>query len=284
MVSFISSFFVCFAVLVGSWNLKWFPSGRAEHRAKPEVEARTIADAGDVVRRGVGTEKGVILFFQELRDGAACSNLTVSTGLTNLHTAVVSAFREYDRRLGWQQCGIVTDLPVLDARWSYWKHPKRVYPPRGYAYALVDAGKDGLVACYCVHLKSDYGVKTPADAEKNAEKRRVCAEQLVAEAKHVKGPDGKKVCRVVIAGDFNADRFEKDGVDVRTFSTLTDAGFADGWEGAALAARGTHPGKGRWPDSTLDYVFHFGWTRVVSRALSPSVPLSDHRMVWMHLE
>jgi len=284
MVNFLSALVFCFAVLVGSWNLKWFPSGRAEHRAKPEVEARTTGEAAAVVRAGIGTEKGVILFFQELRDGTACSNLVARTGVTNLQTAVVSAFREYDRRLGWQQCGIATDLPVLDAHWSYWKHPKRVYPPRGYAYALVDAGKDGLIACYGVHLKSDYGAKTREEAAKNAEKRRVCAEQLVAEAKRVKGPDGRKVRRVLIAGDFNADRYEKDGVDVRTFSTLTDAGFADGWEGAAASERGTHPGRGRWPDTTLDYIFHSGWTRVARRALSPSVPLSDHRMVWMNFE
>ena len=33
------------AVLCGTWNLKWYPSGRAEHRASPRVEAANEADA-----------------------------------------------------------------------------------------------------------------------------------------------------------------------------------------------------------------------------------------------
>ena len=146
-------------VLCGTWNLKWFPSGRAEHRASGRVESANIADAADIVREGLSSAKGAgaIIFLQELRDETVCSNLIVAVGNTNLALASVSAFRDWDRRLMWQQCGIATTLPVVEASWSYWKHPKGVYPPRGYAYAVVDAGKDGLIACFCIHLKSIYG-------------------------------------------------------------------------------------------------------------------------------
>ena len=47
-------------VLCGTWNLKWFPSGRAEHRASPRVEKANIADAADVVREGLGSGMGVV--------------------------------------------------------------------------------------------------------------------------------------------------------------------------------------------------------------------------------
>ena len=43
------------ALVAGTWNLKWFPSGRAEHRASERVEAANIADAADVVRKGLRT-------------------------------------------------------------------------------------------------------------------------------------------------------------------------------------------------------------------------------------
>ena len=116
-------------VLCGTWNLKWFPSGRAEHRASARGEAANIADAADVVRKGlrtagvlsgksVSTDTGVILFFQEMRDMAACSKLVAAVGVANLAPASVSAFRDWDNRLLWQQCGIATTLPIVESSWS----------------------------------------------------------------------------------------------------------------------------------------------------------------------
>ena len=75
-----------FAVLVGSWNLKWFPSGRAEHRASARVETANIRDAADVIRANL-TGRGRVLFLQELRDPAACSNLVTAIGDDRLHVA-----------------------------------------------------------------------------------------------------------------------------------------------------------------------------------------------------
>ena len=75
--------FLIFAVLAGSWNLKWFPSGRAEHRASARVESANIADAADVIRANL-KGSGRVLFLQEMRDAKACSNLVVAIGDTNL--------------------------------------------------------------------------------------------------------------------------------------------------------------------------------------------------------
>ena len=272
------------SVLAGTWNLQWFPSGRAEHRASPRVEAANVKDAADVVHAGFGRRKGVILFFQELRGAEAASNLVAAVEAKGLKLAVVSAFRERDGRLGWQQVAIATDYPVVDANFAYWKRKKKTVAPRGYAYALLDCGSDDMVACYAVHLKSNYGAKTVEQKMANAAKRAICTEQLAESTKNLCAPDGRKVSRVIIAGDFNADAFAESDVGETTFSLLLAAKFKNCWDGAPLSERGTHPGRFRWPDSTLDYVFHRGFARQTMRRLSPLVPLSDHRMAWVELE
>ena len=276
------------AVLCGTWNLKWYPSGRAEHRASPRVEAANEADAAELVQSGlkanVRKEDGVVLFFQELRDSAVFSNLVQAVKWPGLGMAAVSEFREHDNRLGWQQCGIASTLPVLDAGFSYWKRPRKIFPPRGYAYAILDGGADGVIACFCVHLKSDYGATTAEIRNANIEKREVCAEQLVEAAKRMKAPDGRPVKRVLVGGDFNSDpRAERYGGE-RTHAILLDGGFRDGWEGVAAEDRVTHPGSRRNPDCTLDFVYFRGFKTCTLRAASPEIPLSDHRMAWFRFE
>ena len=267
-----------FAVLAGSWNLKWFPSGRAEHRASMRVEAANIADAADVVRENL-KDRGRIMFLQEMRDAQACSNLVGAIGDANLKVAVVSAFRDFrDNRLQWQQLGIITDLPVIETKWEYAWKADGMFVPRGYAYALLDGGKEGKIACFCVHLKSNYGARKPAKKLENMLKREAGMRQVLEAAKTC-GAD-----KVLIAGDFNSDRFQMAFKSERIFHMLESAGFKDGWGDAPLAERGTHPGNTRYPDSTLDYVFHKGFSRCASRTLVRSVPVSDHRMLVMTFE
>jgi endonuclease/exonuclease/phosphatase family metal-dependent hydrolase len=267
-----------FAVLAGSWNLKWFPSGRAEHRASKRVEAANMADAADVIRSNL-KGSGRVMFLQEMRDTQTCSNLVEAIGDPGLKVAVASAFRDFrDNRLQWQQLGVITDLPVIEAKWEYAQKADGMFVPRGYAYALLDGGKEGRIACFCVHLKSNYGARKPAKRRENMLKREAGMRQVLEAAKAC-GAD-----KVLIAGDFNSDRFQKSFKDERIFPMLEDAGFKDGWEAVPLAQRGTHPGNTRYPDSTIDYVFHKGFARCTYRALAPSVPLSDHRMLIMSFE
>ena len=270
--------FLIFAVLAGSWNLKWFPSGRAEHRSSARVESANIADAADVIRANL-KGSGRVLFLQEMRDAKACSNLVVAIGDTNLKVAVVSAFRDFrDNRLQWQQLGIVTDLPVIKAEWKYSKKADGMFVPRGYAYALLDGGEEGRIACFCVHLKSNYGAKKAAKKKENMLKREAAIRQVLAAAENC-GAD-----KILIAGDFNSDRFQRAFKDERIFSMLESAGFRDAWEGTDPSQRGTHPGRSRYPDSTLDYVFYKGYSRCASRFLAPAVPVSDHRMLAMKFQ
>lgn len=267
-----------FAVLAGSWNLRWFPSGRAEHRASPRVEAANFADAADVIRANL-KGKGRVMFLQEMRDAHSCTNLVKAIGDPDLKVAVASAFRDFrDNRLQWQQLGILSDLPVIEAEWRYSKKTKGMFVPRGYAYALFDGGDEGKIACFCVHLKSNYRARSAAEKKENMLKREVVVRQIL-EAAGKCGAD-----KVLIAGDFNSDRFQQSFKDETMFRLLGSAGFRDGWDGASETERGTHPGRGRYPDSTLDYVFHKGWKSPPSRFLVPAVPLSDHRMVVMSFE
>ena len=90
--------------------------------------------------------------------------------------------------------------------------------------------------------------------------------------------------KVIIAGDFNADRFLPQIKNEKLFSFLESGGFVDGWNGADLAERGTHPGNTRYPDSTLDYIFHRGFEKRLSRMLAPAEPISDHRLAVMVFE
>ena len=263
------------AVLVGSWNLKWFPSGRAEHRASPRVETANIRDAADVIRENL-KGKGRVLFLQELRDPQACSNLVTAIGDPKLFVAVASAFRDTrDNRLQWQQLGIVTDLPVIEAHWRAAQKAGRMFLPRGYAYALLDGGREGRIACFGVHLKSNYGAYAADALASNAAKRAAAMRQLLAEARKV------EAAKVLIAGDFNADRVQPAFAGEKLFALLEADGFRDGWSGVAAEARGTHPGSGRFADSTLDYIFYRGFKGRTSHMLVPEVFVSDHRMVVM---
>jgi len=270
-------------ILTGTWNLRWFPSGRAEHRAEPAVEQANLQMAADTLRARLAARgrDSVILFLEELRDADTAAALVSRIGDTNLTVAAVSAFREYDGRLGWQQVAIVTDLPVLDGHFAYWRRPKKVFPPRGYAYALLDGGARGPIACYGVHLKSNYGAVTAEKRADNSLKREVCAQQLADLAKKLVAPDGR-LCRCfLIGGDFNVDPFARRFADEKTFPILYAAGYRNCFEGAAREERATYAASGRYAGSTLDFILYKGFESPRDRALAPAVPVSDHRFLTM---
>ena len=90
------------AVVVGTWNGNWFPSGRAEHRAHPDVEAATITAAAKMLANGLkavdpaGTSD-VILCLNEIRGPKAASNLVAQIGRKGLRVAIVSGYHRRDR-------------------------------------------------------------------------------------------------------------------------------------------------------------------------------------------
>ncbi len=272
----VSQILVIAAVVVGTWNGKWFPSGRAEHRASPAVEAETVAAAGRMIRSGLakidpsGTND-LILCFNEIRGPKAANDLCAAIGRTNLAVAVISGYRRRDR-FDQQQDVIMTTLPVRTANWSLWRRPKHIFPPRGYAHAVIELAPGREVSVYAVHLKSNYGATTDAIRRENRLKRAHSVEQLIAQE--------PKAPRVIIAGDFNADCWRKEYAEETIFPALRKAGYENPLERLPASTRATYPNR-RNGDSVLDYVMVRGLRVLSDPAIQPSAPISDHRAVFV---
>ena len=280
----VNSFLVVFSIVVGTWNGNWFPSGRAEHRAHPDVEAATITAAAKMLAGGLrvidpaGTND-VILCLNEIRGPRVASNLVAQIGRKDLRVAVVSGYRRRDR-FDQQQDVIATTLPVAEAHWSKWKVAGRETPPRGYAFAAVVVDPSTTANVYAVHLKSNYGATTKEIAALNRAKRTHAIAQLVEQERKKRGRPFRPV---VVAGDMNADHWGKGFADEELFGLLEKADFANPLADLPAASRGTHPSK-RYGDSALDYVFCRGLSSIDLPRIVPNDELSDHYALFVVLK
>lgn len=278
MIAF-SQFLAIAAVIVGTWNGKWFPSGRAEHRAAPSVERATIDAAGKMISSGLakidpeGTND-LILCFNEIRGPKVASRLCAAIGRTNLTVVIVSGYRRRDR-FDQQQDVIMTTLPVRQSNWSLWRRPHHVFPPRGYAHAVIELAPNREVSVYAVHLKSNYGATTEKVRAENRLKRGYPIEQLIAQEKANQ--------YVIVAGDFNADRWRKEFAEETIFKSFDAAGYENPLARLSEADRTTHPNR-RFGDSTLDYIMIRGLRVVANPVIEPGDPISDHHAVFVRCE
>jgi len=272
------------AVIVGTWNGNWFPSGRAEHRAHPTVEAATTAAAGRMLAKGLAAldpsgTNGVILCLNEIRGPRAASNLIARIGRPGLRVVTVTGYRRRDR-YDQQQDVIATTLPVAEAHWSLWKQAGKDTPPRGYAFAAVVLDPATTANVYAVHLKSNYGARDPKTAELCRAKRAAAVGQFVAQEAPRRGRPDRPV---VLAGDLNADRWRAEFAGEGLFPLLDAAGFSDVLTLLPADARGTHPSE-RYGDSALDHVFCRGLVAKTPPRIIPNDGLSDHRALFVLLE
>jgi len=273
------------ALIVGTWNGQWFPSGRAEHRASAEAERETIQAAGRMLADGLARidptgREDVVLCLNEVRDLKTAEALRQEIGRAGLSVAVVTAYRRRDR-FDQQQDVIMTTLPVARASWSRWWYRRGAFPPRGYARADVVLPNATTATVYAVHLKSNYGQTTDAMAETNRLKRAWAIEQLVDQEKPKRG---KYRAPLIVTGDLNADRFSPRFAGETIFATLEKAGFRDAFEGVAPSARITHPGTRRRAGSTLDYVMMRGFEPDGPPLVVPSQRISDHNAVFVRVK
>lgn len=272
------------AVIVGTWNGNWFPSGRAEHRAHPDVEDATITAAAQMLADGLksldpeGTND-VILCLGEMRGPREVSNLVQRIGRTGLKVAVVSRYRRRDR-FDMQQNAIATTLPVTEARWSRWKSRKGVLPPRGYAFAAVVVDPATTANVYAVHLKSNYGQgRDPERIADNRSKRGASIRQII----ETESRRNRPARAVVIAGDFNADRWRREFSEETTFPDLEKAGFSDIASLLPENRRFTHPNR-RHGNSLLDYIFCHGMKPAGEPLTVSARNLSDHMALFVVLK
>jgi len=271
------------AVVVGTWNGNWFPSGRAEHRAHPDVEEATSVAAAKMLAEGLrrvdpcGTND-VILCLNEIRGPRAASNLIARIGRPGLRVAIISGYRRRDR-FDQQQDVIATTLPVAEAHWSRWRNAKQLTPPRGYVFAAVVIDPATTADVYAVHLKSNYGATTAEARTANREKRTAAITQLIEQERPRRGRAKRPV---IIAGDMNTDKWRREFSNEALFNLLEQAGYANPLALLPDGARGTHPSRTHG-DSALDYVFCRGLPAREPPTLVPNDGLSDHRALFVPL-
>lgn len=275
------------AVVVGTWNGNWFPSGRAEHRAHPDVEAATIKAAAKMLASALakadpsGTND-VVLCLHEIRGPSVASNLVAKIRRKGLRVAVVSGYRRRDR-FDQQQDVIATTLPVVDASWSRWKSAGRLTPPRGYAFATLVFSPAVTANVYAVHLKSNYRAGDQETRNQNRDKRALSIGQILEQEVPRRGHMAARP--VIVAGDMNADRWSADFADERIFAALEKAGFDNPLERLPPEERCTFPSRfASHRDSALDYVFVRGLSCQTPPLIEPNDGLSDHRALFVVLE
>jgi len=275
------AFLLLAALIVGTWNGNWFPSGRAEHRAHPDVEEATSVATAKMLAAGLKTidpcgTNDIILCLNEIRGPRAASNLVARIGRADLRVAIVSGYRRRDR-FDQQQDVIATTLPVAEAHWSRWRDAKKLTPPRGYAFAAIVIDPATTANVYAVHLKSNYGAKTPEEKAVNRAKRAAAIAQLIEQERPKRGRPNRPV---IIAGDMNTDRWRKEFADEALFADLEQAGYENPLSLLPADARGTHPSE-RYGDSALDYVFCRGLKATTPPTIVPNEGLSDHRALFV---
>jgi endonuclease/exonuclease/phosphatase family metal-dependent hydrolase len=238
-------------IRITTWNLEWFPNGSPKERPPAEQQQR-IATAADVLR----PLNPDIILLQEVKDYETCARLADTIAPHTYQVAICSAFHEpFKPGFGKQQVAILAKVPAQAAWSENWKASNGVDPPRGFAFAWFKI--NGIdVGVYAVHLKSNliiHGDKAQ-EAQKNIHKREVAIDQLLNHIHSVVTPSMPMVKSFVVGGDFNTNLDQTEFVEEKTLTKLTDAGFHNIWEGAALTQRITHPGKGPYPN-VLSIIF-----------------------------
>ena len=280
--------FVCTllaALVVGTWNGSWFPTGSSRARANAAVEDATITAAAKMLAQGLDAidparTNDVVLCLNEIRRLSDASNLVVRIGRTNLVVATISGYRRRDR-FDKQQDVIATTLPVVSAGWQKFRNHGKETPPRGYAYANLVFANATTGAVFTTHLKSNYRVGKNKDARaQNRAKRTHSVKQIIACADDAKLGKGGPV---IVAGDMNADRWKAEFNDEKIFALFDAAGFLDLLGFLPPNGRGTHP-SAKWGDSALDYVFTRGFRSVATPRIVPSEDLSDHNALFALVE
>ena len=276
-------------VVVATWNMKWFPSGIADLRNSEGAERATISGAGRLLSgafreqtRKSGAD--LIVLAQEVRDAETMTNYVKAAGIKGLKVVSVSHFKDGDVPI-WQQVAILSTLPVLDAGFATWAKGIGVSIPRGFAYALLDGGKEGPIACFSLHLKSNVNRSgSDVEGQKNIYKREASAAQVLAVVRKMRdGLPGKEL-RAVVGGDFNTNDDDLEYVSEATLRSFYGAHFRSCFRDLRKDQKVTRPGSNGFPDATFDYILYRGFERIVSRKIYPGIPLSDHNLVALRLK
>lgn len=241
----------------------------------PDIESTRIHAAAEIIQK----ESPTIIFIQEIRDEESCNLLSSAIGKDLFKVATCSNFKDHTGVLSFQQCAIITSAPVVESAVDRWHSFGLIEPPRGFVYALLNIN-DNLIACYCVHLKSNL-MRKPIDLQLNILKRELAMTQLLAHIDKTKNRLKPKNVKFIVAGDFNTNQDDPIYLSESTIPSILSKSFENCFDGINSSERVTIPAKGSYADATFDYIFHKGLTRAKNGRVTQPSEISDHRMVVM---
>lgn len=265
---------------VTTWNLAWFPSGKPDF-TDAKIEAERINEAAKLLRE----LNPDIILLQEVRDEAAMEALAKAIGKGH-QVIVVSRFKQ-GNRIGQQQQAILAKFPAKAAYWKDWTTKQHVNPPRGYAFALFETAERKRVGVYSLHLKSNAMGRDVKDRAKqetlNRLQRELAADQLVEHMTEIEATRDLATRAFIVGGDFNTDSTQERFAQERTLTSLKKAGFSSPMFDVPIEKRTTIPAKGRYPDTTFDWLFFRGVVPRKDFSVTPT-KVSDHRPVTFIVE
>ena len=271
---------------IASWNMRWFPSGYME-KQEPEREIDRIAKAARIIR-----SQGVpdVLFAQEIRDMETCEALAARLEDSLFKPVICSSFKDVATNTvaGLQQLAIFSRFSVVESGAEPWHATDFVFPPRGYAYAVLEVGTN-LVAFFNVHLKSNY-IPTGLDVKKqevlNRLKRELSCRQILdkIDALRRKDYDGREIAAFVVGGDFNHSLYEDRFASENSIKALLGAGFENAFDGLAGDEWATLKANQWYSATTFDYILADSGLRPVAGSHvvfdeKPNYGISDHRQI-----
>ncbi len=252
------------------WNLQWFPGHKPE--TTPALAAAHMTAAQNVVAE----LKPDILMLQEVRNWKAVADL--SAIIPGMRPHVVSAFDENIPNGRPQNQAVAANMQS-DSAWSAKWVGGNYGPPRGYAFAAIDAGGGRFLLCWSLHLKSNLG-----ELEENISMRTESARQLLTHIQQMVALYGKRgPCAVIVAGDMNTSDDDPKFASDPTLKGLKNAGLWWTHAGVPFASRTTIPGEGRYPNNCFDHIFTSGLGQPV--AFVKATPgISDHYPVILDID
>jgi len=171
----------------------------------------------------------------------------------------------------------VMEITFEVARLGDWKNFGRVDPPRGFVFAHIKIDNRNI-AVYGVHFKSNLVMRGDRfkEGQLNLLKRELAAKQVIAHSSQIGKVLGVNFDSTVVAGDFNTNRDQIEFASERTLQIFEENSFTSGFEIISVNERITHPGKGRYPDATFDYIFIKEQVKKVYNPTIANSDVSDH--------
>lgn len=244
------------------WNIQWFPGKSAS--ATPEQESRHVEE----IRKALTIMQPDILLAQEIH--AQTPLLESLSGVQGHQLGVISRFA------GRQQMATTGKIPIVAGWFEQWERDGQNDPPRGFSHVSFRLPDGRLLLTYNLHLKSNAG----GEPSSNRSKREDAIRQLLTHLDSELPKYREKIApAIIVAGDFNTDPDSHQFAGERTIPLLLEAGFFSAHANLPKIERITWPSNGRYPDSTLDYIFYKGLELVSVEVPSKFDASSDHRPV-----